>query len=347
MSDDPSTALLADDEPRPGRPGLFLTGLAALALAVSVFAILRSHSLGDRLDSLAQQTEQLDAALISLTADLTALADQEARADSEIRGQLESLLSLSRDVAALEATTAELQDRAALPQRSWARAEALALLELASRQLKVERNIDAAVEAMATADARLAQLREPALDTVRRQLTAELETLRAFPRPDLAGITEQLREAETTAEKLTARGIVLDANGPGLESGTSASSGLARAWLIVKSALANLVTLRSTASQSGTLVTLEEQDLKRQRLQLLLLEARIAVARADQPAFAAAVAAARGWLGNSFNSTDPDVARLALELEALQGIDVAPTLPDVSSSLRLLEQLVPLTRPGS
>lgn len=345
MSDDPSTALLADDEPRPGRPGLLLTGLAAVALAVSVFAVLRNQSLGNRLEALAQQTEQLDAALISLTADLTALADQEARAHSETRSQLESLLSLSRDVAALETTTAELQDRAALPQRSWARAEALALLELASRQLKVERNIDAAVEAMATADARLAQLREPALNTVRRQLTAELETLRAFPRPDLAGITEQLRRAETTAEKLTARGIVLDDEIT--EAETETSTGFARAWAVVKSALANLVTLRSTTTQAGALVTLEEQNLKRQRLQLLLLEARIAVARADQPAFTQALAAARSWLGNSFESTDPDVAGLAAELEALQAIDIAPTLPDVSSSLRLLEQLVPLTRPGS
>lgn len=344
MSDDPSTALLADDEPRPGRPGVVLTGLAAVALAVSVFAMLRYQSLGNRLDALTQQTEQLDATLISLTADLTALADREAKADSETRSQLESLLSLSRDVAALETTTAELQDRAALPQRSWGRAEALALLELASRQLKVERNIDAAIEAMATADARLAQLREPALNTVRRQLTAELETLRAFPRPDLAGITEQLRKAETTAEKLTASGIVLDDN-PAAPA--DASTGLARAWSVIKSALANLVTIRSTATQAGTLVTLEEQNLKRQRLQLLLLEARIAVARADQAAFAQALAAARSWLGSSFDNSDPDVAGLAGELEALQGIDIAPTLPDVSSSLRLLEQLVPLTRPGS
>ncbi len=345
MSDDPSTALFADDEPRPGRPGLLLTGLAAVALAVSLFAVLRNQSLGNRIEALALQTEAIDAAQISLTADLKALADQEARADSEIRSQLESLLSLARDVAALETTTAELQDRAALPQRSWARAEALALLELASRQLKVERNVDAAVEAMATADARLAQLREPALNTVRRQLTAELETLRAFPRPDLAGITEQLRKAETTAEKLTARGIVLDDNA--LDSATSAPGGLARAWALVKSALANLVTVRRTATAASTLVTLEEQNLKRQRLQLLLLEARIAVARADQPAFAAALAAARSWLGSSFETADPDVAGLAAELEAMQAIDVAPTLPDVSSSLRLLEQLVPLTRPGS
>lgn len=343
MSDDPSTALLADDEPHPGRPGLWLTGLAAIALAVSLFAVLRNYSLANRLESLALQTEQLDAARISLAADLKALADQEAKTASETRGQLESLLGLSRDVAALETMTAELQDRAALPQRSWARAEALALLELASRQLKVERNVDAAMEAMVTADARLAQLREPALNTVRRQLAAELETLRALPRPDLPGISEQLRKAETTAGNLTAQGIVLEDPAP--EPGTNVPGGPARAWALVKAALANLVTLRTTTSEAGTLVTLEEQNLRRQRLQLLLLEARIAVARADQPTFVAALAAARSWLDSSFEQTDSTVAGLAAELEAMQRINVAPTLPDVSSSLHLLEQLVPLTRP--
>src|SRR5262245_45812868 len=136
MSEDPATALFADEEARPGRPGLFLTVLAALALGVALFAVLRNELFGNRVQALSQQIEQLDAALISLTADLNAQADREAVADAETRRQMESLLSLSRDVAALEATTTELQDRAALPQRSWARAEALALMELASRQLR-------------------------------------------------------------------------------------------------------------------------------------------------------------------------------------------------------------------
>lgn len=341
MSDDPATAVFPDEEVSAGRPGLFLTMLVALALGIALFAVLRSELFGNRLEALARQAEQLDAALISLTADLKAGADRDAAADAETRRQLESLLSLSRDVAALEATTTELQDRAALPQRSWARAEALALLELASRQLKVERNVDAAIEALAAADARLAQLREPALNTVRRQLTSELEALRAFPKPNLAGITEQLRQAETTAARLTARGVLLDAQAA---RAAETGSGWARAWAVIRRALSSLVTLRSTAA-TGTLVTLEEQNLKRQRLQLLLLEARIAVARADQPAFAAGITAAHTWLKENFDESDPDVAALAAELELLARTDVAPQLPDVSSSRRLLEQLVPLTRP--
>jgi hypothetical protein len=36
--------------------------------------------------------------------------------------------------------------------------------------------------------------------------------------------------------------------------------------------------------------------------------------------------------------------KLGSELEQLAGMDIAPTLPDVSGSLRLLEQMVPITR---
>ncbi len=346
MSDDPSTALFEDVEPRRSRPGFFLTLLAAVALAFAVFAVLRNHSLENRLDALVVQTDAINAAQAALRDDLKALADREAQFDTETGKQIETLLSLSRDVAALETTTAALQDRAALPQRSWARAEALALLELAARQLKVERNIDAATEAMATADARLAQLREPAFNTVRRQLNVELQALQAFPRPDLAGITAQLRQAETKAGGLATSGIYV---GEQTASDTPAagSGAFDRAWKLVKRAFGNLLVVRNTAGTSSAFVTQAEQSLKRQRLQLLLLEARVAVTRADQPAFSAALASARSWLDDNFDAADAGVATLAMELEQLARTDIAPKLPDVAGSLRLLEQLVPLTRPAA
>ena len=77
---------------------------------------------------------------------------------------------------------------------------------------------------------------------------------------------------------------------------------------------------------------------------MLLLEARLAIARADQKAFATAIGEARSWLGARFARSDAGVVKLGSELEQLAGMDIAPTLPDVSGSLRLLEQMVPITR---
>jgi uncharacterized protein HemX len=347
MNDDPSTVLFADDEPRPGRPGLIASLLAGAALVIALFVAVSGRSLDNQLADLTAQTTSLAAAQAKLTAELTALAEREEAANDATRKQLESLLSLSRDVAALENTTSELQDRMTLPQRSWARAEALALLALAQRQLKIDRNIDAALDAMTTADSRLAQLREPALSTVRKQLTADLESLRSFERPDLDRITAQLRQAEIESAALTTAGIAAEAAAELPAEGTESPGPIGRAWLLVKQALGSLVTVRSTAAGSSALLTRDEQNLQRQQLQLLLLEARLAIARADQKAFAAAIGEARSWLGDHFALTDLSVAKLAAELTQLAGMNIAPALPDVSGSLRLLEQMIPIARAGA
>jgi uncharacterized protein HemX len=347
MNDDPSTVLFADDEPRPGRAGLVASLLAGAALVIALFVAFSGRSLDNQLADLAAQTSALAATQARLTADLTALTEREAAANDATRKQIESLLSLSRDVAALENTTAELQDRMTLPQRSWARAEALALLALAQRQLRIDRNIDAALDAMTTADSRLAQLREPALSTVRRQLTADLEALRSFERPDLDRITAQLRQAEIDAAALTTAGIAAETGAAAPVDGAESPGSFGRAWLLVKQALASLVTVRTTASGSSALLTRDEQNLQRQQLQLLLLEARLAIARADQKAYAAAISEARAWLAARFALADPGVAKLGDELAQLAAVNIAPALPDVSGSLRLLEQMVPITRAGA
>jgi uroporphyrin-III C-methyltransferase len=347
MNDDPSTVLFADDDPRPGRTGLIASLLAGAALVIALFVAFSGRSLDNQLADLTAQTTSLAAAQARLTAELASLAEREAAANDVTRKQLESLLSLSRDVAALENTTSELQDRMTLPQRSWARAEALALLALAQRQLKVDRNIDAALDAMATADGRLAQLREPALSTVRKQLTADLDALRSFERPDLDGITAQLRQAEIDAAALTTAGIAAESAAEAPATGSDSPGPIGRAWRLVKQALGSLVTVRSTAAGSSALLTRDEQNLQRQQLQLLLLEARLAIARADQKAFATAIGEARSWLVDHFALADASVAKLAAELTQLAGMDIAPALPDVAGSLRLLEQMVPITRAGA
>jgi uroporphyrin-III C-methyltransferase len=344
MNDDPSTVLFADDEPRAGRPGLIASLLAGAALVIALFVAFSGRSLDNQLAELAAQTASLAAAQTRLGAELTALAAREAAANDATRKQMESLLSLARDVAALENTTSELQDRMTLPQRSWARAEALALLALAQRQLRIDRNVDAALDAMTTADSRLAQLREPALSTVRKQLTADLESLRSFARPDLDRIAARLRQAEIDAAALTTAGITAETAAEAPAAGSDSPGPVARAWRLVKQALGSLVTVRSTVAGSSALLTRDQQNLQRQQLQVLLLEARLAIARADQQAFASAIGEARSWLDDHFARADARVATLASELTQLAAMDIAPPLPDVSGSSRLLEQMVPITR---
>jgi uncharacterized protein HemX len=118
----------------------------------------------------------------------------------------------------------------------------------------------------------------------------------------------------------------------------------ARAWAVVRNTIAGLVSVRKIDSRGGSIVTLEEQALRRQHLQLLLYSARAAVVRHDSTAYRSAMAGARQWLGEFFDLTDPVAAALAEEVQALEPINIDPPLPDVSGSSRALQRLLPTRR---
>ena len=76
---------------------------------------------------------------------------------------------------------------------------------------------------------------------------------------------------------------------------------LARAWAVARNAIAGLITVRKIDSRGGNIVTLEEQALRRQHLQLLLYSARAAVVRHDNTGVSQRAGAVRanGWASSS------------------------------------------------
>ncbi len=118
----------------------------------------------------------------------------------------------------------------------------------------------------------------------------------------------------------------------------------ARAWAVAWNAIAGLVTVREIDSRGGSIVTVEEQALRRQHLQLLLFSARAAVVRHDSTAYRSSLAGARQWLTEFFDGTDPAVTALTAEIHALESINIDPPLPDVSGSSTALRQLLPARR---
>jgi uncharacterized protein HemX len=64
--------------------------------------------------------------------------------------------------------------------------------------------------------------------------------------------------------------------------------------------MANLIVVRKVDDRAGSIVTIEEAQVRRQHLQLQLFAARSAVERHDATAYRAALAGARRWLGDYF-----------------------------------------------
>lgn len=318
------------------------TAIAVLALATAAYAVWRLDSTQDRLARSSELVTKLDADRAALRNEVESLANRERTARRELDRRLDAMEEVPKQVQELGTLVEELRGRAEGPERAWSRAEAAFLMELAQSRLTLDRDVDTAVVALESADSRLAALRDPGAAGVRQQLAKEIQALRSVRRADTTGILVRLTNAEEQAASLPVRGIVaLERTSPVEKPPEGLFS---RAWAVARNALASLVSIHKVDDHEGSVVTIEEQALRRQHLQLLLFSARTAVVRHDNASYRSALAGARRWLGEFFDLSDPATTGLLNEVQLLEPVNIDPQLPDVSNSLQILQRTVPARR---
>ncbi|HEY4367985.1 MAG TPA: uroporphyrinogen-III C-methyltransferase [Steroidobacteraceae bacterium] len=318
------------------------TAIAVLALATAAYSVWRLDSTRDRLDHVNELATKLAADRELLHNDIKDLTERESSARRELERRLETMEEVPKQVQELNTQIEELRGRAEGPERAWSRAEAAFLMELAQSRLTLDRDVDTAVVALESADSRLAALRDPGVTAVRQQLAKEIQALRSVRRVDTTGILVRLANAEEQAASLPVRGIVAVERSSPTEALPEGM--LSRAWTVARNAISGLLSVRKIDDRAGSVVTLEEQALRRQHLQLLLFSARTAVVRHDDASYRSALAGARQWLGEFFDTSSAATSGLLNEIQALEPIDIDPQLPDVSGSSRILQRAVPARR---
>jgi uroporphyrin-3 C-methyltransferase len=240
---------------------------------------------------------------------------------------------------ALSGSVEDLRARTEAPQRAWVRAEALYLLELAERRLRLERDVETAIVAMESADARLATLNDPALREVRAKLALELAALRAVPVPDIADVLTRIGRLEDGVPALPVIGMPASQARRDKPEATAAGP-FERAWQRIRQALRDVVSLRRIEPATARLVTQEEESLRRQHLELLLFGARVAAMQPDGAAYAQSLRAADSWLQQYFDTSRPEVEAATGELAALELTIIEPALPAVGEAGRLLQGVI-------
>jgi uroporphyrin-3 C-methyltransferase len=131
-----------------------------------------------------------------------------------------------------------------------------------------------------------------------------------------------------------------------VENETTAADELPQGWFararaMLSRALAGFLEVRKLDDRGATVVTVNEQLMRRQHLQLLLFAARTAVARHDRDAYGSALAAARQWLTEFYDMNGASTQALLKEIQLLEAIDIDPQLPDISKSADSLQRLMP------
>ena len=326
-------------------PMLFAVG--GLALLLAAYAHWRFGQFDERIDRLRGQVVEMRATQDRLDVQIAAVGTQLQEANDQVRSQIRLLREVPTQLGELGQSVAELRARTDAPQRSWVRAEALYLLELGARRLRLEHDVPTAIAAFESADARLATVPDPAVAEVRTQLARELAALRAVDVPDISSVLARLAAIERSAANFRVLGLpVANARRLG-ETGTEEpGSAFDRATRRLRQAWRDLFSFRRIDPAHSRLVTREEESLRRQQFELQLFAARIAAMQQDRPGYAQALQSAAALLDRSFDARDETVSAARTELAQLAAIDVDPAAPELGTAAQLLQRVIRASSPA-
>ena len=328
-----------------GSPMLF--AVVGLALLLAAYAHWRFGQFDERIDRVRGQVTELRTEQDRLAVQIETVSTQQRQHNEQVRTQILSLGEVPAQLGELGQSVAELRARTDAPQRSWVRAEALYLLELSGRRLRLEHDVPTAIAALESADARLATVSDPAVTEVRAALARELAALRAVNVPDIGSVLARLSAIEANVASFPVLGVPV-ASARRLEPPAQKADGaFERAGRRLQEAWADLFSFRRVDPSRSRLVTREEEALRRQQFSLQLFAARIAAMQQDRVAYEDALRSALGLLDDAFDPRHEIVSAARTELTELAAIDVDPAVPDVGTAAQLLQRVMRSSSPAS
>lgn len=238
---------------------------------------------------LAERVAQDAARAISQSQALAKDAQQSARTAQDLsRDALNKLQALETRLAesqnqqlALE----KLYEDLSRSKEEWVLIEVERTVELAAQQLQVAGNVNGAIAALQTADARLARANKPQYASIRKVINRDIERLRAMPAADITGLALKLSALSEQVDELA-----LISDPAALERRSTPStlrafenrSWYERVWDDVKSELEGLVRIRKFQNDQTLLLSPEQGRIVRETLKLNLLQARLALLARNQ-----------------------------------------------------------------
>jgi uroporphyrin-III C-methyltransferase len=337
-SDPHSTGASPQSPPGDSRPAFGLRALwmlVILAILAGAYAWYDQRGVTQSLrGEVAQRLTHGDAAVAQARARQSDLANElrDAQAKlalldarvSEFQSQQASLEALYRDLA-------PSRDELAL-------SEVEQILVLASQQLTLAGNVQAALAALQVADGKLARLDRPQLGPLRRALARDMDRLKAVPYVDVAGISIKLDQMIDSIDTLP---LAKDERvAPPASTAPAADES---AWLrFLHGAwndLRSVIRIEVSDRPAAPLITPQQSFFLRENLRLRLLSARLALLSHDPPSFKADLQAASGWIRQYFDKQNRPVQSTLATLAQLSVIAMPGEIPDLTASLEAVRTL--------
>ena len=217
------------------------------------------------------------------------------------------------------------------------------LLRSANLQLRSTGDVDIAVATLQAADEQLRNIKEPLWAPVHQQISQDLAALQGVKQPDLSAISQRLsalsHQVTTTQPRGSSAPAVKSADTSSKNKTTTFSwgSALQNGWQALRSLL--IIQRHDRPVSAPKSVSTEQLYFLQQNLQIRLEAARMALLRRDQTLYSESLEQTTKWLQQSVDNNQVAVKPIIDEIDKLRQQQIAPQLPDISGSLRILQEL--------
>jgi uroporphyrin-3 C-methyltransferase len=276
------------------------------------------------------------------TRDGRSVAAQAREATAGVREKLAALenrlAESQKQQAALEALYQELSRN----REEWAYAEIEQSLVVASQQLQLAGNANAALRALQAADARLQRLDRPQLTALRKAINRDIERLKAAPQVDTVAISVRLDRIIGQVDQLP---LAMDSRPqPQPVQAVAATeetedSLWTRFWRDIWREMKQLIRVQQVEKPDTALLAPAQAYFLRENLKLRLIGARLALLARDATSYKADLKAARDWLGRYYDTSHRGVAQAAAALRTLHDAEIGIEAPEIGATLEAMRNL--------
>ena len=241
---------------------------------------------------------------------------------------------LRRTTTELERTLQAVAAQGGDKSPDWVLAECEYLILAATQRLVLERDVATASAALSAADQRLRNVNHPVMTALREKLALDLQALAAVPQPDIEGLSlkfaAQIRKLEILHTKPIAE---VDASFSDSRQAPVLSDNWRSAVRAMWDDILGLVEIKDDELPDGVLFDPKLRSVLEQNLKLELSSARLALLQRDTTNYRIAIEIVQQALERYFDPDDAAVKSLSAMLLDVRSVELAPALPDISSSL--------------
>ncbi len=343
-----------DDTPPPQKQKRSWIGVLAFLIAICALAVTGYgyQQLQQMKIELAERSDALSSDLQSNKQASNQAAQKAADVAASVEGKFQQV---SRQIQTQQSGMTELQDRLTRgmqqvskingnSRKDWLLAEVEYLLRLANQRVLMEQSPAEALAMMQSADKILKETDDVSIYNIRKALAKDITALESVPKLDVDGLFLKLAALSDQIANLRQTPITEKNKVPNLVDGItseavaqSINDGLESSWNQALDKLSKLVVIQHNDEPVEPLMSPEQNFFLRQNLRLMLEQAQLALLQGQQAAYDTSLKKAHKWVGTYFEEKDATTQTLLKEIKALSGVNVAPAMPNISSSLIVLK----------